>query len=58
MSETYQKIASTMEINLTNVQEYIQKLQASKGSDEKINPKLEKLSDVVKYLNEELQDKI
>lgn len=54
MSETYQKIASAMENNLTNVQEYIQKLQASKGSDEKINPKLEKLSDVVKYLNEEL----
>jgi len=42
MSETYQQIANTLESNLSNVQDYIQKLQSNKGqkvvdNDSKLN---------------------
>ena len=60
MADTYQKIASTMETNLTSVQDYVQRLQNSKGkivdSETKVN--IEKFSEVIKYMNNELHERI
>ena len=57
MSEIYQQMASSMESNLTNIQQYVRQLQMQ-DSNSVQSPQLQKLETIVDSLTKQLHQKV